>query len=616
MNTLLISLGTSPAIVPEAFWLPGVLFRIVHVLTTESIKDSDVEFVEQWFRAEAPDVILTVTRVAGFTDFKSEADHFHFEEVLYRWWMEHRTEGELSYICLSGGFKTMSAAMQKAAAVLGAADVFHVLCDLPPSQQPRTTEEIAAARAGGHLHWIKLGAESGWPQFHGEIGAQYPLKVEKAEGAVRWVSAPDQRFRQRLREVVERSHRIAGAWDQLGELPFAALATWPAAELAWLRDPVNPVEDREWVQALPKVELHCHFGGFATDGAALWEIRGAAQYPEHLPALRPREAPNGWPLPTDPVGLEAYRRLGDNNGSTLLRDPGCLLAQCRALYSHFLEQNICYAEVRCSPGNYAAEGRSAWQVLHDIKDAFDEFMRQARERADGNYCHVNLLLIGTRQAMGDYRTRLIRHLMLAVTAAEHWTGDETCRVVGVDLAGFEDPTTRAHYFRDDFLPVHRCGLSLTVHAGENDDAEGIWSAVFDLSAMRLGHALSLRQSPDLLQSVADRRIAVEMCPYANLQIKGYPLDGAAVTAPIQDRYPLLDYLRRGVPVTVNTDNIGISTASLTDNLLLAARLCPGLTRLDLIWLLRHAAAAAFGPASLRLKLSETLQNRLRPPSFK
>jgi adenosine deaminase len=76
--------------------------------------------------------------------------------------------------------------------------------------------------------------------------------------------------------------------------------------------------------------------------------------------------------------------------------------------------------------------------------------------------------------------------------------------------------------------------------------------------------------------------------------------------PASTRYPLLDYLRAGVRVTVNTDNIGISAASLTDNLVLAARLCPGLTRLDLLRLQRHALDAAFVSPALRAALLDRL----------
>jgi adenosine deaminase len=93
-----------------------------------------------------------------------------------------------------------------------------------------------------------------------------------------------------------------------------------------------------------------------------------------------------------------------------------------------------------------------------------------------------------------------------------------------------------------------------------------------------------------------------MCPSANLQIKGFALDDAVDAAPVARRYPLLAYLRAGLRVTVNTDNIGISAASLTDNLLLAARLCPGLTRLDVLRLQRHAIDAAFVSPSDRTAL--------------
>ncbi len=250
MSTLLVSLGTSPAIVPEAFLLPGVSFSAVHVLTTASVKESDLDFIAEWFAAKAPSVSLSFTRVAEFTDFKSEHDHFQFEEVLYRWWLVNRPTGESPHVCLSGGFKTMSAAMQKAAAVLGAAEVFHVLCDLPFQQQPKTAEEIETAQASDHLHWIKLGGESGWPQFRALPADHFPLTETHREDAVRWVSAPDSAFRDHLREIVERSHNIAGSWENLADLPFASLATWTAAQLQWLRQPLDPLADRDCTKAL------------------------------------------------------------------------------------------------------------------------------------------------------------------------------------------------------------------------------------------------------------------------------------------------------------------------------------------------------------------------------
>lgn len=599
MPTLLVSLGIAPAIVPEAFLLPGVDFGAVHVLTTDSDR-VDTGFIEQWFAERAPEVWLTLTRVTGFTDFTSEEDHFRFEEVLYRWWLARADPGYPPFVCLSGGFKTMSAAMQKAAAVFGAAEVFHVLCDLPLPEQPKTAEEIESALEKGHLHHIRLGPEGGWPQLSNLMKDDYPLIQDSATGAERFVHAPDYSFREHLRAIVERSHNIAGAWDRISDLPFPVLATWSAPDLAWLREPVDPDKDRDWIASLPKIDLHCHLGGFATHGALLDEVRAAAS-PDFLPPCVEPPLPAGWPRPGQPVPLADYMALGDANGSALLKDPDCLRRQIELLHNHFLEQNIVHAEVRCSPGNYASPGRSPWTVLEEIKQTFDRCML---ERPG---CRVNLLVIGTRRKEGDYRTAILRHLMLAITAAEHWPDDPACRVVGVDLAGFEDRETRAHYYREDFRIVHRAGLALTVHAGENDDSEGVWSAVFDLSTRRIGHALSLGESPELLRSVANRRIGVEMCPFANFQIKGFrPMPGKPI-------YPLKRYLDAGVPVTVNTDNIGISAASLTDNILLAARMCPDLTRLDVLRLLHGAFETAFLSPVERKTLHQTIESRLSPP---
>jgi hypothetical protein len=67
----------------------------------------------------------------------------------------------LPYVCLSGGFKTMSVAMQKAAELFGSKLVFHVLCNRPNNQQPKTISEIYDARNANELFWIRLGAENG-----------------------------------------------------------------------------------------------------------------------------------------------------------------------------------------------------------------------------------------------------------------------------------------------------------------------------------------------------------------------------------------------------------------------------------------------------------------------
>ncbi len=611
MPTLLCSLGRSWAVVPEAFHLlpsgPSG-FNSVHVLTSDNPDtEQAARNVRDYFTTRHPSIELTISYVANFADLRTADDHSLFEEVLLRWILARTPDASSRYICLAGGFKTMSAAMQRAAGLLGAAEVFHVLA--PPSVN--TADLVDQAAASDQIAFVRLGSELGWPAFSKLSAQDFPLN-EKPNSRLECDGFD---LSNRIANLTDAQRHLSHHFNQIEQLPFPVLATRSPSRLEWLNLRFNPSSagHEAWLRKLPKIELHCHLGGFATEGPSLAGIRAAAEDPDKLPLLHTIELPEKWPIPPKPCGLEPYLRYGDNNGSALLRDPGCLRAQCLALYQHFLEENIIYVEVRCSPANYADSdrGRSPWQILTEIKAAFDAAMSSALDPNGGlPRCHVNLIIIGTRKTGGDFRAGISRHLSLAIAAAEHWTDEARCRVVGVDLAGFEDPTTRAHYFREEFTGIHRCGLALTVHAGENDDAEGIWRAVFDLNTRRLGHALALRESLDLLNTVAARGVAVEMCPYANFQIKGFPLDDAVAASTISSRYPLHHYLKAGIKVTVNTDNIGISSASLTDNLLLAVRLCPELTPLDLLWLQRHALDAAFVSAAQRRSLCHQFSSAL------
>lgn len=612
MPTLLCTLGTSWAVVPEAFLLGNgeTRYNKVVVLTTSGdLTATALANVESWFNQHAPEVEVISLAIAYLPDLNSADDHSRFEEALFRAYFAQLKTGDEMHVCLAGGYKTMSAATQEAAGLLGCAKLFHITARFGTATH--THEEIVAAIDAGDVRLIPLGSRSGWPTILELSHHAPPLPTPNEPFLVEEFALSNA-----VHHRIEAANRLASSEKDLAILPFSQLARWAPGERAALHEPLNPDPcgaDAAWLLALPKVDLHCHLGGFATSGPLLDEVRASAAQPEHLSACPEIALPEGWPLPDQPIGLETYRKLGDASGSKLLRDPGCLRQHIELMYAHFQQQNLIYAEIRCSPANYTSQGRSAWDILTEIRQTFQRCRDQALD-AKRTAPWVNLIIIATRQSGGDFRTAISRHLSLAATAFEHWTDEAAPRVVGVDLAGFEDKATRAHYFRDDFMAALRLGMGITVHAGENDDAEGIWSAILDLNARRLGHALHLRSSESLLRTVADRRIGIEMCPYANLQIVGFPLGGTSrsthpsptqhdeLSPRIAEPYPLLDYLRAGVAVTVNTDNIGISSANLTENFLLLPRLCPGITRLDVLQLLRNAMEQAFIPTHSRQAL--------------
>ncbi len=582
-------MGLNWQVVPEAFFYRPEQFAEVHCLTTSNEKVNPAPVID--FFGRYPEVRFTLSRLLDFIDLQTNEDHQRFEEVLFRWYLQHlRLAERLPFVCLAGGYKSISAALQKAAGLFGAAEIFHVLAEPPP----HTLEQIEQAACAGTLKFISLGAEPGWSRLQNLNPENFPLENQNIPGGpLIAVNVHDRTLGELIRRDLGLISRRAEAWDRAADLPFASLALCEPRGAAWLAAALDESTDEDWIRQLPKVELHCHLGGFATRGELLEQVRGATAQPASV-WPDPPELPKDWPLPQEPITLDRYMHLGDGTGSRLLKDSGCLTRHIELLYQHLLDDRVIYAEIRCSPNNYSTEERSAWQVLEQIRDTFQRRMDEAK--ASGNcFCHVNLIVIATRKQSGDL-SDISRHLALAITSAQN-TGDlRCCRVVGVDLAGYEAAETRAAYFASEFTGVHRCGVAITSHAGENDDAEGIWQAVFKLHARRLGHALRLREAPDLQRTVIERRIGVEMCPFANYQVKGF------APMPHRQLYPLLEYLRKGVVVTVNTDNIGISGASLSQNLLFLPRLCPGITRLDILRLQANALDAAFMSHSERQEI--------------
>jgi adenosine deaminase len=591
MKTLYCQLGLHTIILPEAFLLAPEEFSKVCAIGTDNAT-SDYSLIRTFFEASYPDTQLDIAITVGLERVGSSKDHYYYEEVLWRWYVQHLpTDGSLPYVCLSGGTKSMVASLQKATHLFGAEEVFHVQVE-----NIRTLEELDKKKAA--IDYITLGYEEGWPVISKLVRGTFQLAVARQADGISLLSLPDDLG---LRATV---HSIIAKFRDkenkpLGELPFASVNLLPKETISWLQQPLA-WNDIGWLEKLPKAELHCHLGGFATFGNLLDSVRNADNDTSEWPHTIKR--PEGWPFVGKTVALDEYMRLGDNTGSTLFKNPKRLKKQIELLYAHFVAENVAYAEIRCSPNNYASGNRSAWEVLEDIQSTFQHLMD-----SDGR-CHVNLIIIATRKSDGDF-SPISKHLALAITASQRILPEGKCRVVGVDLAGFENEKTRASYYSQDFAGVLRCGLAITVHAGENDSAEGIWQAVHSLHARRLGHALNLYQAPDLLQTVADRRIAVEMCPYANYQIKGfYPMKKEGDS--FCPTYPLYSYLKKGVMVTVNTDNIGISDATLSQNFQLLAKMSPEVTRLHVLQLIKNSLEVAFISPILRKKLLDDFDRKI------
>ncbi len=305
-----------------------------------------------------------------------------------------------------------------------------------------------------------------------------------------------------------------------------------------------PDLSRDDLLAWPKAELHCHLDG----SLRLATMLDLAEQQGKL-AVLPAQDEDG--LRTilrqidDAETLEEYLAWF---GYTipLMQTKEALHRIAYELAEDNAKENVRYLEVRYGPILHTEEGLS----LDEVNDAVLAGLKEA-ERDFG--IRTGLIVCGLRDRYES------ASLAQAELAARYFGRG----VVAFDLAGGETghpPKQHLHAFY--YARNHRLGI--TIHAGESFGPESIQQALFHCGAHRIGHGVTLRQAPDLMQYVIDHRIPLEICPTSNVQthvVSGY------------ETHPIKRYVEAGVVVTVNTDNRLFSHTTVTDELWLVHTRC-------------------------------------------
>jgi adenosine deaminase len=165
------------------------------------------------------------------------------------------------------------------------------------------------------------------------------------------------------------------------------------------------------------------------------------------------------------------------------------------------------------------------------------------------------------------------------------------QIVALDLAG-DEPNWPGELFVEHIHRARDAGWQITIHAGEASGPGSIWQAIRDLGATRIGHGVSASQDPDLMDFMAEKKIGVESCLTSNVQTS---------TVPDYASHPARHFLQRGLLVTLNTDDPGISGIDLRHEYELAAP-AAGLTQEQIRQAQRNALEVAFLSAAEKAAL--------------
>lgn len=147
-------------------------------------------------------------------------------------------------------------------------------------------------------------------------------------------------------------------------------------------------------------------------------------------------------------------------------------------------------------------------------------------------------------------------------------------------------------FAEVFDRARADGLRTVAHAGEEGDAGYVREALDILKVERVDHGVRSIEDPGLIERLVAERTPLTMCPLSNVRLKVVPTLAA---------HPIVDLLRQGVKVTVNSDDPAYFGGYL-DEVVAALRAEFDLTDADIDRLARNSIEASFAPEPEKARL--------------
>ncbi|HEY7915915.1 MAG TPA: adenosine deaminase [Acidimicrobiales bacterium] len=311
-----------------------------------------------------------------------------------------------------------------------------------------------------------------------------------------------------------------------------------------------------FIHQLPKAELHLHLEGTLE--------------PEMMMALAAR---NGISLPYDDV--EAVRRayvFEDLQSFLDVYYTGCAVLVTEqdfydltiAYLSRAAAQGVSHVEVFFDPQTHTDRGIPFGTVVSGICRALDDGRRRWRLSWRLILCFLRHL--GADAAMATLEQALPhRHLLTAV---------------GLDSSELGFPPST---FESVFHRAGEEGLPGVAHAGEEGPPAYIWEALEQLGVLRIDHGVRCWEDQALVERLLADQVPLTVCPLSNVRLGVFPDLG---------HHNLAVLLRRGLLVTVNSDDPAYFGGYVADNLVAVAEALD-LDRNEIVQLARNSFVASF-----------------------
>ncbi|EEZ87499.1 conserved hypothetical protein [Vibrio harveyi 1DA3] len=319
-----------------------------------------------------------------------------------------------------------------------------------------------------------------------------------------------------------------------------------------------------FIQGLPKVELHLHIEG-SLEPELLFEL--AQRNNIDIPYESPQALRKAYEFEDLQSFLDIYYQ-----GANALRTEQDFYDLTWAYLERCKADNVIHTEIFFDPQTHTDRGIEFETVINGIHRAMQDGSEKLGITSQIIACFLRHLseesAIETLQSIVKHKGKIVG--------------------VGLDSSELGHPPEK---FKRAFQQAKEAGLLTVAHAGEEGPAQNIIDSVEMLGVSRVDHGVRCVEDASLVEALIESKMPLTVCPLSNIKLCVFDE---------MEQHNIVDLLRKGVAVTINSDDPAYFGGYMTDNFIAVSNAHP-MTKAELAQFTINAINASFISEALKAK---------------
>ena len=331
---------------------------------------------------------------------------------------------------------------------------------------------------------------------------------------------------------------------------------------------------KEFIQSLPKAELHLHIEG-SFEPELMFEI--AVRNNISIPFNSVEEVKAAYKFNNLQEFLDIYYA-----GANVLIEEKDFYDLTWAYLTKVASENVKHVEIFFDPQTHTDRGVPFKKVITGIYEALE---RGEQELG----ISFKLIMSFLRHLSEESAFKTLEEAM----PYRDWISG-----VGLDSSEMGNPPSK---FERVFAEAHKRGFKLVAHAGEEGPADYIWEALDLLKVVRIDHGNRCLDDDQLVTRLANEQIPLTICPLSNLELK--------VVEDLKN-HPLKKLMEKGLLATIHSDDPAYFGGYMNANYQAVADALE-LSQIDIAKLAKNSFTASWLPDTEKRRFCEEIDSIVR-----